>query len=80
MIKEITRSQIRLQLGDKTVTIEGEGYARGYGSPDFVVYKNSIQRWDPPFDGQLIDEHTKDEIIATVTSEMLMKGMTIEIA
>jgi Immunity protein 74 len=61
------------------VTVEGEGYARGYGSPDFVIYKNSIQRWDPPFDEVPIDECTKDRIIADLATEMAAKGMTIEV-
>jgi hypothetical protein len=79
MITEITRGHIRLQFGNRVVTVQGEGYARGYGAPDFVVYKNSIQRWDPPYDNTLLDEDTKDQILAVVTAEMAKKGMTIEI-
>jgi hypothetical protein len=79
MITEITRSHVRLQFGNKTVTIEGEGYARGYGSPDFVVYKKSIQRWDSPFDGLPIDEKTRDQILDDLKTKMSEKRMTIEI-
>jgi hypothetical protein len=79
MITEITRSHIRVQVGDKALTIEGEGFARGYGSPDFVIYRNSIQRWDPPFDDMLIDEQTKDKMLCELKEEMSVKGMTIEI-
>ena len=78
-IIEMTPSHIRLRFEDKSVTIEGEAYARGYGNPDFVVYKNSIQRWDPPFDGVLIDEDTKDKILAELTAEMSKEKITIEI-
>ncbi len=79
MITEITRSHVRLQIRDKSVTVQGEGYARGYGSPDFILYQNSIQRWDPPHESQKIDERTKDEILAQIKLEMEGRGMAIEI-
>ena len=34
--------------GAKSVTIYGEVLLKGYGSPDFVLYKNSIEKWDAP--------------------------------
>jgi hypothetical protein len=79
MITEITRGHVRMQFGNRTVTVEGEGYARGYGSPDFVVYKDSIQRWDPPDENTIIDEHTKDQILALLIEEMAKEGMKIEV-
>jgi hypothetical protein len=79
LVTEITRSHVRLQLADKTITIEGEGFARGYGSPDYVVYENSIQRWDPPFEGLLIDDKTKAEILVELKTEMSRRGMVIEV-
>jgi hypothetical protein len=79
MITEITRAHIRLTLGEKTVTVEGEGFAPGYGSPDFVVYKNSIERWDPPFDVEVIDDIAREQILLEIKQEMSKKGMTIEI-
>jgi hypothetical protein len=78
-ILEITRGHIRLQVGDKVVTVQGEGYAREYGSPDFVIFKNSIQRWDPPFVGLEIDERTREQILDALKTEMSKKKITIEI-
>jgi len=79
MIIEVTPSHVRLQFGDKTVTVEGEGYARGYGSPDFVVYKNSIQEWDPPYKGEKIDDYTRDYILTQLKAGMEERGIVIEI-
>jgi hypothetical protein len=80
MILEISRSRVRAEIGGKTVTIEGEGYLKGYGSPDFVMYKNSLQRWDPPDDGETIDEAMRQTILNGVKAEMESeKGMTVEI-
>lgn len=79
MITEMTRGHIRLKLGDKTVTIQGEMYLPGYGSPNFVAYSNSIQWWDPPFESEAIDERIKGEILTALKHEMAMKGLTIEV-
>ena len=78
MITEITRSYIRLKLGDKTITVEGEAYAPGYGSPDFVAYTNSIQKWDAPDDSIVIDDETRELIIKFLTDEISKRQMTIE--
>lgn len=79
IITEMTRGHIRLKLGDKTVTIQGEMYLPGYGSPDFVAYGNTIQRWDPHFESETIDDRTKGEILAALKNETAKKGLTIEV-
>ncbi len=56
MIIEIARSYVRAEVDGRPVTIGGEAYLPGFGSPDFVIYKASVQRWDPPGTGELIDE------------------------
>jgi hypothetical protein len=78
-ITEITRGHVRMDFGDKSVTVEGEAYARGYGSPDFVIYQNSIRRWDAPCQDCLIDEATQREILDALKSEMLRKGIVVEV-
>jgi len=79
MIIEITRSYIRIRIGDRTVTLEGEAYMRGHGSPDFVVYENAIHHWDPPNDNIGIDENTKKEILEILKKEMAERNMTLEV-
>lgn len=79
MIIEIARGHIRLQFGGRIVTIEGEAYASGYGSPNFVAYRSSIRRWDPPYESLTIDDETKGEILIDLASRMKEKGMSIEI-
>ena len=79
MIIEITRSYIRMQVGDRTVTIEGEAYIPGHGSPDFVVYENSIRKWDPPNEKIEIDEISKKKILNLLKNEMKRKKMSLEV-
>ncbi len=78
-ILNITRSHIQMQIGDRTVTVHGEAYLPGYGSPDFVVYSDSIRKWDAPNDHVAIDEMTKREILELLKSQMQKRKMTIEI-
>lgn len=79
MILEITRSHVRLLIDGRTVTVGGEAYLRGYGSPDFVAYANSFDNWDPPFDGETIDGLTKQRILNAIVGELAARGMTCEI-
>lgn len=79
MIIEITRSHIKMKFGEKTVTIEGEAYLRGHGSPDFVAYSNSIDYWDPPHDNERVDDQEKSMILENLKIEMDKKKMTLEI-
>jgi len=79
MIIKISRGYILYSFRGKMVTIEGEAYLPGYGSPDFVVYSELIKNWDPPDDQVRIDEATKKELLEHLEEEMKSRGMTIEI-
>jgi len=79
MIVELTRAHIRMRVDDKTVTIEGEGYLPGHGPPDFDVYADSIQHWDPPNADTKIDEATREKILRLLHEEMAKKHLTINI-
>jgi len=52
-LKEITRGNLRVTDGARTITICGEAYLRGFRSSDFVLYQNSIEKWDA-------QDHQKD--------------------
>lgn len=78
-IVELTRGHIRMRVGDRTVTIEGEGYMPGHGPPDFDVYANSIRSWDPPDAHVEIDPRARGEILRLLREEMTKKNLTIEI-
>jgi hypothetical protein len=79
-IIESTPGHVRAKFGDRTVKIGCEVFARGYGSPDFVLYKNSINQWDPPHDAEPIDESAKDAIIQEIKSVMETEmNSTVEI-
>ncbi|MBU1168228.1 MAG: hypothetical protein KKD44_01550 [Proteobacteria bacterium] len=79
MIKNITRGHIEFEYEGKSITIYGEALLPGYGSPDFVIYSNMLNTWDPPYEKDNIDKEEKSKILSSVVTEMKKKGMTVEI-
>jgi hypothetical protein len=79
MIIDMQRGMVRVKLGDKTVTIEGEAYLRGLGSPDFVAYSNSIEHWDPPSQNLKISDAERLQILEVLKTCMAEKNLSLEI-
>jgi hypothetical protein len=72
----ISRSALRLKVADRVVTVGGEAYLPGHGSHDFVVYTNTIEKWN---DGTPIGMEEKREIVECVTAQAEAQGLRIEI-
>jgi hypothetical protein len=72
-----TPSSITIEIDGRTVEIDAQGYLRGRGSPDFVVYSSSIVRWS---DGAKISHEDKDRILDDLRRSAKEKGWSIEIA
>ena len=56
---EISRGHLKVKNGDHVATIYGEAFLRGYGSPDFLVYANTIEKWDAPYEKEEITQTKK---------------------
>ena len=78
MITKISRGSIEVQVGDRTVTILGEGLLRTKGLPDFVLYQDSIEYWEGP-EKEPIDPVTRKAILAAVLEEMQQRGMRVAV-
>lgn len=72
----LTRSTLQLTVDGRSVTVGGEAYVPGHGSPDFVVYSNTIKKWD---DGAPIDDLDRKRILAEIVQGALDQELTIEI-
>lgn len=62
-----------MKINNKVVTIMGEALLPDKDLPEYVVYSNLIQNWDPPHDNESIDHHLKDQIIAILKAEFAKK-------
>ncbi len=78
-IKRITRGHVEFEHEGRTAVIEGEGLLRGQGSPDFVLYRNTLNRWAPPNDADEIDEMLKQALLEELLVAFNERGMTAEI-
>lgn len=65
-----TPSSIAISDGDKHLVISGESFAQGYGSPDFVIFRSSVQSWTTPEGVMAIDEEEKAEVLRQVVDEL----------
>ncbi len=79
MIKNITRGHVDIEIDGKWARIYGEAYLPGYGSPGFVLYANSLERWEPPHNTARLDDAARDAILNRAAEEMRARGMTVEI-
>lgn len=73
---DVTRSFVRVSLGGRTARIPGEAFIRGYGSPDFLLSRESVV-WD---DGGAMTDADRARIVETVLASALERGLNIEFA
>ena len=78
-LKEISRGHLRVQAGVKSITIYGEALLRGYGSPDFVLYQNSIEKWDASNGQEDVTPAEKKQLIQFLKVEFSRRKMLLEI-
>ncbi|MBB6135207.1 hypothetical protein HD842_003365 [Massilia aurea] len=76
---EITHGHLRVKIGGKSITIYGEAFLRGYGSPDFVLYQNSIEKWDTPDDKENLTLIEKKQLFQFLKEEFSRRKMLLEI-
>ena len=76
---EITHGHLRVKIGGKSITIYGEAFLRGYGSPDFVLYQNSIEKWDAPDDKENLTLIEKKQLFQFLKEEFSRRKMLLEI-
>ena len=69
-IVEWTRGHITVEIGDRRLTIQGEGHLDVSGSPGFLIQAGSIGGWDPPHDNDPLDVARKKEILDVVLREL----------
>ena len=74
----MTRSSIVLDVNGKQITLKGEAFLPGFGSPDFLISKNSFLRWDNVSDGNLSPDD-KEIILETLASDFKSKGLVFEV-
>ena len=78
-LAEISRGHVRVKNGPKSVTVYGEALVRGYGSPDFILFQNSVQKWDPPNDAEQLTPAEKEQLIQFIKNEFSRRNFLLEV-
>jgi hypothetical protein len=69
---------LRYRQGDRALFVNSEILAST--SPFFLsIIKRSIQHWDPPYDGELIDEATRELIVENICRAFASQGNKVEV-
>ncbi len=79
MITKIDRGHITVQLGEKTAIVQGEMFFPSEGKIGFVVYRGTIDYWEPKVNLSKISEVEVEEIIQDISSDFQKGGHTLEV-
>ncbi|HET7462843.1 MAG TPA: Imm74 family immunity protein [Longimicrobium sp.] len=69
------RTALRYSEGERTMLVKGEALAAGEG---WVVYTNSIERWDPPFQGEEISPEKQVRIAENIRTALEFQKQKVE--
>ncbi len=64
---------LRYIEGDRVLNIDSE-----IGSAPYeVIYADSLEQWEPPYENELIDEHKRHQIIGNIRRAFQSQGLDI---
>jgi len=78
MIIEWTRGHILLEMDDKLVMVYGEGLLVEPGDVCYIVYTNSIKKYEPPYEYEMIKDNDKIRILDIIKNYAIEKNMAID--
>lgn len=79
MILEVSRGHIKVKIGDRTVTAQGEMFFPGNDKMGFVLYKKSMRFWDAPNQNQIVTIDDIDMVVADIQTDFSTGGHTLEV-
>ena len=79
LILQMNRGGVQIQFTGRTIWILGDMLNTRPPESDFLLQRSSIRRWDPPFEGEHIDEATRQQIIDLTVLEMRKEGWRPEV-
>ena len=74
----VSRGEIVLSDGERTVRVPGEALLPGVDNAVFVVYVDSMKCVEPRNDGEQIDTVTRQAVISAITAYFSSRRATVE--
>jgi len=72
-----TPSSIKVRVGDRVAKLTGESFARGYGSPDFIISSSSLEHWEAPLEDIPVTDLERRQIIEFALVALRARGWDI---
>lgn len=74
-VEILSRTKLLYRQGKKSMYIDAEGLA----DPAFLIYRNSMKTWLPPYDGEEISDMDRDKIIENIRAAFHFYGMELQV-
>jgi hypothetical protein len=74
-----TPYRVDIECVGRTATLLGESFARGYGSPDFIIFANQPICWNTPLGREHIEEAERVAIQTQVLGLLRKQGWLVEL-
>jgi hypothetical protein len=72
-IERLGRDEYKYIEGDHALTVQIEMLS---GSPKRIIYPSTIKRWMAPYEGELITEAKRKEIVSKICKHFENNGIT----
>lgn len=76
-VVKTTPSSITIADGDRTMKILGESFARGFGSPDFIIDLGSIRGWNSPAGTIPLGPDEKAQLVRELVDELTRQNWVV---
>lgn len=76
-IVKTTPSSITIADGERTMKILGESFARGFGSPDFIIDLGSIRSWSSPSGTIPLGSDEKEQLVRELIDELTRRNWVV---
>jgi hypothetical protein len=77
MLLELTRSHLKVKLGERTATIQGELCRLDDGRMGFVIYSDTITNWDEPHRAEELSPADIKRVIDAIGFDFSRNGHTL---
>jgi hypothetical protein len=75
-VKVLGRTGLRYTEGERSMFVDSEMLARPNG---IAVYRESLSRWDPPYEADTLSEGDRERILASIVAALRLQGLDVDI-
>jgi hypothetical protein len=75
-VEVLDRLTVRYTEGPRTMVINAEVLV---GEPAIAIHTTSMKRWDPPYDGEIIDKAARDRMVDNIRRAFRFTGHEIAV-